>query len=149
MKIRFLAALLLAALVIPIFTGCAVHAAQQLDAAEEIIEDRLDMAENAIENRIEAMIAEPTVPKVPAPTVQTEPTPATQPQLITKEEARDIALKHVGLSANDVTRLKVEFDYDDGRAEYDVDFHHGGYEYDYEIDAVAGTVRTWDKDLDD
>ena len=149
MKIRFLAALLLAALVIPIFTGCAVHAAQQLDAVEEIIEDRLDMAENAIENRIEAMIAEPTVPKVPAPTVQTELTPATQPQLITKEEARDIALKHVGLSANDVTRLKVEFDYDDGRAEYDVDFHHGGYEYDYEIDAVAGTVRTWDKDLDD
>ena len=148
MKIRFLAALLLAALAIPIFTGCDVYAAQQLDAAEEIVDNRLDMAEDAIKNRLEAIMTESAVPQAPAPTVQTEPTPATQPQLITKEEARDIALKHAGLSENDISRLKVEFDYDNGRAEYDVDFHHGGYEYDYEIDAVTGTVRTWDKDLD-
>lgn len=141
MKIRFLAALLLAALALSIFSGCAVGTAQQLDAAEEVIDSRLDAAEDAMESRIEAKIPASAVPKASAPNAQT--------QIITKEEARDIALKHAGLSADEVTGLKVEFDYDDGRAEYDVDFHHGGYEYDYEIDAVAGTVRTWDKELDD
>ena len=58
MKIRFCAALLLAALTFSIFTGCSVHALQQLDAAEDAIDRRLDAVENNIENRIEASFTE-------------------------------------------------------------------------------------------
>ena len=78
-----------------------------------------------------------------------EPTAPAEKALLTKDEARDIALKHAGLSAADVSRLRVEFDYDDGRPEYDVDFRHGNYEYDYEIHAETGKIITSDKDWDD
>ena len=62
-------------------------------------------------------------------------------QLLTKEEARDIALKHAGLAVTDVTALRVEFDRDDGRCEYEVEFRNGFYEYDYEINALTGEIH--------
>ena len=68
---------------------------------------------------------------------------------LTGEEARDIALRHAGLTLNDVKGLRVEFDHDDSRPEYDVDFRSSGYEYDYEIHAETGDIITWDKELDD
>ena len=144
MKIRFSAALLLAVLAISVFTGCSVNALQQLDAVEDAIENRLDTMENAIERRVETPFTEAAVPKAAQP----EPSQSTAPRL-TKEEAQRIALDHAGLAAEDVNRLRVEFDYDDGRPEYEVDFHHGGYEYDYEIHAETGKIITWDKDRDD
>ena len=103
--------------------------------------------------RSECEPAEP-VPTKPAKTdpPTTDPAPvSSQPAAdrLTKEQARDIALKHAGLSVNDVTRLRVEFDYDGGRPEYEVDFRHDGYEYDYEIHAETGRIITWDKDRDD
>lgn len=77
-----------------------------------------------------------------------ESTTPEQSTLLTKEEARDIALGHAGLSAAEVSHLKVEFDYDDGIPEYDVDFHHGGYEYDYEIHAENGSIIKSEKERD-
>ena len=68
---------------------------------------------------------------------------------IGETEARDIALKHAGLTANQVSRLRVEFDYDDGVPEYEVDFVYDGFEYDYEIHAETGKILSWDKDRDD
>ena len=144
MKIRIFSVLLLAAVCFTLFTGCsAVNALQQLDRAEEVIEHRLDVAEDKLERRIEA-----AVPKAQAPDTAPTQTAANVKQ-ITKEDAVSIALQHAGLSANDVRGLRVEFDYDDGRPEYDVDFRSGGYEYDYEIHAETGDIITWDKELDD
>ena len=142
MKIRSYAALLLAALCITLFSGCAsVSALPQQQALPEIT------------------IATEPAPRSPVPDSFPEPTPAAtpaatgpvrnQPQYISKEEARNIALSHAGLSANDVTHLKAEFDFDDGVPEYEVDFRHGGYEYDYDIHAETGKIRSWDKDRDD
>lgn len=139
MKIRSYAALLLAALCITLFSGCAsVSALPQQQALPEIT------------------IATEPAPRSPVPDSFPEPTPAAtpaatgpvrnQPQYISKEEARNIALSHAGLSANDVTHLKAEFDFDDGVPEYEVDFRHGGYEYDYDIHAETGKIRSWDKD---
>ena len=68
--------------------------------------------------------------------------------MITKEEAIAIALPDAGLSENQVTRLKAEFDYDDGRPTYDVEFRHDGWEYDYEIHAESGKILSRDKDRD-
>lgn len=146
MKIRFCAALLLAALISSIFTGCSVNALQQLEQAEEVIDHRIDRAEEKLENRIEAMITDSAVPAAPAPTPQPEPS---SPVLLTKEEAEKIALDHAGLSVDQVQRLRTELDYEQGKPEYEVDFRVDRWEYDYDIDAQTGEIRSWDKDWDD
>lgn len=68
---------------------------------------------------------------------------------IGEEKAKQIALDHAKLSESDVTALFVELDYDDGTLRYEVDFHRGGYEYDYDIDAKTGKILSYDKDIDD
>lgn len=146
MKIRFCAALLLAALALSIFTGCSVNALQQLEQTEEVIDHQIDRAEEKLENRIEAMITDSAVPAAPAPTPQPEPS---SPVLLTKEEAEKIALDHAGLSADQVQRLRAELDYERGKPEYEVDFRVDRWEYDYDIDAQTGEIRSWDKDWDD
>ena len=43
-------------------------------------------------------------------------------------------------------------DYEDDlfeRDSYEVEFYAGGFEYDYEIDALTGDILSWDKDVDD
>lgn len=153
MKTRLIAVLLLAALAVSIFSGCAAHGLQQLDHAEEVIDRRLDRAEEKLESRIESIITDSPVPAAPAPAAPATAAPAqsapTESAKITKEEAVSIALAHAGLQENQVTRLRTEFDYDDGRPEYEVDFHHDRYEYDYEIHAETGKIIGWDKDLED
>lgn len=146
MKIRFCAALLLAALISSIFTGCSVNALQQLEQTEEVIDHQIDRAEEKLENRIEAMITDSAVPAAPAPIPQPEPS---SPVLLTKEEAEKIALDHAGLSADQVQRLRAELDYEQGKPEYEVDFRVDRWEYDYDIDAQTGDIRSWDKDCDD
>ena len=89
----------------------------------------------------------------------TEPTPAATPaatgpsrtdtRYLSKEEAKNIALSDAGLSEKEVTRLRVKFDFDDGVAEYEVNFRHGGYEYDYDLHAETGRIRSREKDLED
>ena len=152
MKIRFCAALLLAALTLTIFTGCSVNALQQLEQAEEVIDHRLNIAEEKLENRIESIITDSAVPAAPAPTPQPEPAPQPEPSnpvLLTKEDAEKIALDHAGLSADQVQRLRTELDYERGKPEYEVDFRVDRWEYDYDIDAQTGEIRSWDKDWDD
>lgn len=67
---------------------------------------------------------------------------------LTKTEARDIALKHAGLSVSQVRDLDVELDRDDGTLHYDVDFESDGYDYDYEIDATSGKILKSQKERD-
>lgn len=59
---------------------------------------------------------------------------------LTDEQARQRALDHAKLSANNVTFLKTELDTDDGRSVYEVEFVSGQTEYDYEIDAATGEI---------
>ena len=68
---------------------------------------------------------------------------------IGEAKAKEIALKHAGYTASEVTRLSVEFDYDDGRAEYDVEFYVGTMEYSYEIDGTSGKVLSYEAEKDD
>lgn len=75
--------------------------------------------------------------------------PSFSPEHISQEEAISIALTHASFTQDQVTRLRTEFDYDDGVPEYEVDFHANGSEYDYEINAETGKIRSWDKDLYD
>ncbi len=68
---------------------------------------------------------------------------------LTNEEAKQTALNHAGLTKDQVTRMKTEFDYDDGVPEYNVEFYYDGWEYDYEINAQTGKILSWDKEYDD
>lgn len=83
-----------------------------------------------------------------APIASPGPDPTAGSEYITRDEALTIALDHANVSREDATRIKVQFGYDDGRAEYEVDFKAGGREYDYEIDAITGAVLSVDVDDD-
>ena len=62
------------------------------------------------------------------------------------ERAKKIALQHAGLSSSGVNFVKAEFDHDDGRAEYEIEFHHNFREYEYTIDAASGTILEAERD---
>lgn len=65
---------------------------------------------------------------------------ASQSAYIGLEAAKAAALSHAGVSASDATFVEAEYDYDDGKMIYEVEFHVKGIEYDYEIDAQTGAV---------
>lgn len=74
---------------------------------------------------------------------------AKQPSdLISQDEAIELALTHAGLSKDQVTKLKAKLDEDDGRQEYEVEFHQDHVEYDYEIDAATGDILSYEIDRD-
>ena len=145
MKIRFFAALLVAALSFAILSGCAAAPAPvpPQPAPAAIPESTVPLAPAPQP----AAPAPTEAPEVPVPTEV--PAAPAQANRITKEEAIDIALKDAGFTKDQVTRLRAEFDYDDGRPEYEVDFHQDRYEYDYEIHAETGKILSRDKDWDD
>ena len=64
---------------------------------------------------------------------------------ITAERAKQIALAECPSGS---TVYKCQFDWDDGRAQYEVEIRNGWTEYDFEIDAVTGTIFSRDIDND-
>ena len=74
--------------------------------------------------------------------------PNTPNQYISKAQAKAIALKHAGLKEQDVKFVNGYISYDDGRAEYEIEFHKGNKEYDYEIDALTGKILDYDHDIE-
>lgn len=60
------------------------------------------------------------------------------------EAAKSAALKHAGLSTADFT--KAERDYDDGRWEYELEFHTDSAAYEVTVDAATGRVLDYEKE---
>lgn len=56
------------------------------------------------------------------------------------EAAKSAAFAHAGLDASQVTMGEVDFDYEDGRMVYELEFYADGAEYEYDIDASTGAV---------
>ncbi len=75
-----------------------------------------------------------------APASGAQNSPSEAPAASGEEAAKNAAFAHAGVSAADVTALRCKLDWEDGRQVYDIEFWAGGTEYDYEIDAAAGTV---------
>lgn len=70
--------------------------------------------------------------------------------VIAPENALGFALMHAGIDSKKIKDFDVEIDLEDsGNYHYDVEFKYGGYEYEYEIDAVNGTVIKSEKERDD
>ena len=152
MKIRFFAALLVAALSAQLLAGCGVSAVSYPQPSTPAPVLQTIPTEPAPLAPAPSMTPAAPVVTEPVPSV-TEPAPSRPASvynnLISKDQATAIALEDAGFTADQVTRLRAEFDYDDGRPEYEVEFHQGGYEYDYEIHAESGKIISRDKDRND
>lgn len=73
---------------------------------------------------------------------------AVQPSggFIGEEAAKAAALAHAGVSEAEAGHIKWELEEDDGRWIYEIEFHSGGLEYDYEISAGDGTILKAEQD---
>ena len=114
-----------------VFAGC-----RKLHQAEEYLDHKLDVAEEQVEQAVQEAISPTVSPEI-----------VSSSEGITEAEAQAIALEHAGVTEADISRLEVRKDFDDGRQEYDVEFHVDRLEYEYEIDAVTGKILSFDKDL--
>ena len=65
---------------------------------------------------------------------------------ISVDKAKEIALNHAGLAANQVSFVKAEKDMDDGIVKYDIEFYYNNREYNYEINANNGNIMSYEKD---
>lgn len=65
---------------------------------------------------------------------------------ISLDKAKEIALSHAGLSADQVTFVKVNMDFDDGIQKYEIEFYYNYREYSYEIDANTGNILSYEQD---
>ena len=68
---------------------------------------------------------------------------------ISEDEAKALALSDAGVTESELTNIRITQDQDDGVSVYDVEFYIGNKEYDYEIDASNGTIRSQDSDIED
>lgn len=60
------------------------------------------------------------------------------------EQAKALALRTAGLTADEVTWGRVHPDYDDGKLIYEGKFFCGQMEYEFEIDAATMSIVDWD-----
>ncbi len=130
--------------------------AAQLEQKLDALENKLDSLEAAL-RQAAAPAPQPEAPATPAPAateapaVQPEPAvqiPAEPAQAakLTQEEAEKIALDHVGFTADQVERMRSNFEIDDRIPQYDVEFLQGDWEYEFEIHAETGNIISYDKD---
>lgn len=80
--------------------------------------------------------------------VATTTATSTTSSYIGEAKAKEIALSHAGVNASDVTFARCNLDYDDGIAEYEVEFYSGNKEYDYDIHATTGAILSYDYDME-
>lgn len=102
------------------------------------------------EKEVDDDYRKPTPPQEvePKPTIPAETKPQTN-NFIDAETAKNKALSHAGVTADNVKFINAELDKDNGRYKYEVEFEAEGFEYDYEIDAVSGEVLDFEKDRAD
>ena len=68
---------------------------------------------------------------------------------VSKDEALETALKHAGLMKDELDFLKeIKTDWEDGAKVYEICFYKGGFEYEYDIDVLSGTIVKFERDRD-
>ena len=126
---RKIPVLIVLAFVIGLLSACSLRQVEQkMDRIEDAVENRIDGAQEAVSNAVqEAISAEGKVK-------------------LTKDEAKAIAVKDAGLTLSQVSRLRAQYEIDDGVRQYDVEFSYNGLEYSYEIHADTGKILSFEKD---
>lgn len=105
---------------LPLLAGCATM-------------ERLEGAISAGEKLMDSTVMAPRLP---------------DGSLLTKQEAEDIALKRAGLTRKQVMRLRTEYELENGKHTYEVEFRQGFWEYTARIDAETGEILEWEKERD-
>ncbi len=92
-----------------------------------------------------------TASAVVTPDVPSQPTETQSGQVseITEEQAKQIAFEHAQVQEADLTNLKVKKDYEDGVSIYEIEFHSGAKEYEYDIKADDGQILKTDYEIDE
>ena len=67
---------------------------------------------------------------------------------IGQEEAKKAAFQDAGIQETDVSRVRVSKEQDEGMLSYDVEFHAGDKEYEFEIDDNNGNFLKWSEERD-
>lgn len=67
---------------------------------------------------------------------------------ISADDAKRIAFENAGVSEQDISRLSIHQDYEDGRRIYDVEFLAGSSAYDYEIGYDDGRIYSFDQETE-
>lgn len=70
---------------------------------------------------------------------------ASQNGYIGVETARQTALNHAGVTLDQLDYLEADYDYEDGRMVYEVEFAVRGVEYEYDIDAATGDILKYER----
>ena len=128
--------------------GCSVaNAAEKLETAEAKVEAKLDAAEDQLEASLREAVLPVPAPTAPAAVPEKElPAAAESSGKLTREQAEKIALDYLGFTADQVTRLHTEYEIDDRIPQFDVEFHQGDWEYEFEIHGENGQILSYDKD---
>lgn len=78
------------------------------------------------------------------------PLPTKSPNsYISETKAKEIVIKHSTVDAGKIKELGIELDNDDGRVIYEIEFKVGSTEYEYEVDAITGSILKSEVDIDD
>lgn len=67
--------------------------------------------------------------------------------VLSLEAAKAIAVSDAGVTFPEITFTKSKLDYEDGILVYEIEFLTSSYEYEYEIDAATGVIRSKDMEL--
>ena len=70
-------------------------------------------------------------------------------EFIGKEAALNAAYAHAGINAEDVSDIEVELEKGRGVFKYEIEFKCGNTEYEYDINALDGTVIQFASEIDD
>lgn len=124
------------------FSKKIIDSSASIPEADPNDNPELTSRDNAQTNPPETDNSTANTDKTPSPvqSSQTEPSAPAETSVITLAEAANEALFHAGVTLYDVTLTKTEFDFDDGRKVYEIEFVSDDYKYEYEIDAVSGAV---------
>ena len=123
MKRKFLILFCLGALALG---GCA-PTMERLDSLEASAEKLLDFSQEALESGAMGPKEKPG-------------------KGVSRERAEALALEHAGLTRQQVTRLQAEYDTEEGKSVFDVEFCFDGWEYHYEICAETGEILSVERE---
>ncbi|MDO5718089.1 MAG: PepSY domain-containing protein [Tissierellia bacterium] len=62
------------------------------------------------------------------------------PDLLSQDELKKIVLDEAGVKESDINEYEFEYDEDDGRVVYEVEFIYQNKEYEYKVDASTGEI---------
>ena len=112
----------------------------KLDYDDGVAEYEIEFVAGSTKYEYEINAANGTILESSQKAVEQNSGGVSTPAAISVEEAKSIALNYAQFTEDQVVYTKTKLDYDDGKAEYEIEFYAGEKEYSFTIDAVTGSV---------